>query len=278
MRALTNHYMARGRFAEGCRMLTAAANAAPTRQARAWALHGAAVTANESGEPEAALELAASAAETFGTDPDGRAATLTVIGNAHKFAGRYTEAAAAYTGVLEQARMTGDARRETIALNNLGALAHDRGEYEQAIEYHSAALHRKHELGDRRGVAVAQLNLGAVRKDIGDHAGAADLLTEAAGTFAALGEPGSEAFTLALLAQAQAGSARWDDATATGRRALDLARRVDAAKATGLALVALGETAAANGDPEEADRLFREALTFPLGLPDETRVRERLAD
>ena len=277
VRALTNHYVARGRFAEGRRMLTGAAGAAPTEQARAWALHGAAVTANESGDPEAALTLAASAAEAFGGDPDGRAATLTLIGNAHKFAGRYADAAAAYTDVLDQARTNGDARRETIALNNLGALAHDRGEYAEAIGYHAAALRRKRELGDRRGVAVAQLNLGAVHNDTADHAGAAVLLTEAAATFAALGEPGSEAFALALLAQSQAGLARWDDATATGRRALDLARRAEHAQATGLALLALGETADANGDPDGAARLFSEALTFPLGLPDQARIRDRQA-
>ncbi|MGW3966967.1 ATP-binding protein [Amycolatopsis sp. NPDC005003] len=273
VRALTKHYVARGRFAEGRRMLTGAAGAALTEQARAWAWHGAAVTANESGDPEAALALAASAAEAFGADPDGRAATLTLIGNAHKFAGRYDDAAAAYTGVLDQARTMGDARRETIALNNLGALAHDRGAYAEAIEYHAAALRRKRELGDRRGVAVAQLNLGAVRNDTGDHAGAATLLTEAAATFAALGEPGSEAFALALLAQAQAGLARWADATTTGRRALELARRAEHAQATGLALLALGETAAADGDLDGAARLFREALTFPIGLPDQARVR-----
>ena len=276
VRALTSHYIARGRFAEGRRMLTGAAGAAPTEQAKAWAWHGAAVTANESGDPEAALALAAAAAETFGTDPDGRAATLTLIGNAHKFAGRYDDAAAAYTGVLDQARTTGDARRETIALNNLGALAHDRGAYAEAIGFHAAALGRKRELGDRRGVAVAQLNLGAVQNDTGDHTGAAALLTESAATFAALGEPGSEAFALALLAQSQAGLAHWDEATATGRRALELARRVEHAQATGLALLALGLTAAATGDPESADGLFREALTFPLGLPEQARIRDYL--
>jgi hypothetical protein len=120
---------------------------------------------------------------------------------------------------------------------------------------------------------VAQLNLGAVRNDTGDHAGAATLLTESAATFAALGEPGSEAFALALLAQSQAGLARWADATTTGRRALELARRAEHAQATGLALLALGETAAADGDPDGAARLFREALTFPIGLPDQARVR-----
>ncbi|MFI9388037.1 ATP-binding protein [Kutzneria sp. NPDC052558] len=276
VRALTSHYVARGRFAEGRRMLAAAAGAAPTDQARAWAWHGAAVTANESGDPQAALALAARAAEEFGADPDGRAATLTLIGNAHKFAGRYDEAAAAYTGVLEQARAVGDARRETIALNNLGALAHDRGAYAEAIGYHSAALSRKREIGDRRGVAVAQLNLGAVRNDTGDHADAATLLAESAATFAALGEPGSEAFALALLAQSHAGLARWDEATATGRRALELARRVEHAQATGLALLALGETAAATGDSADAGRLLREALTFPLGLPDRARIRQAL--
>lgn len=277
VRALTSHYVARGRFAEGRRMLTVAADAAPTEQARAWALHGAAVTANESGDPEAALALATAAADIFGVDPDGRAATLTLIGNAHKFAGRHDEAAAAYTGVLDQARLTGDSRRETIALNNLGALAHDRGAYAEAIDYHRAALSRKRELGDRRGVAVAQLNLGAVRNDTGAHAEAAALLAESAATFAALGEPGSEAFTLALLAQSQAGLARWSDATATARRALDLARRVEHAQAIGLALFALGQTTAADGDHSGATRFFHEALTFPLGRPDQARVHEHLA-
>jgi tetratricopeptide (TPR) repeat protein len=275
VRGLTSHYVARGRFAEGRRMLTGAAGAAPTEQVRAWALHGAAVTANESGDSQGALALAAAAADAFGTDPDGRAATLTLIGNAHKFAGRYADAAAAYTDVLDQARTTGDARRETIALNNLGTLAHDRGAFAEAIGYHSAALLRKRELGDRRGVAVAQLNLGSVRNDTGDHDGAAILLTEAATTFAALGEPGSEAFALALLAQSQAGLTRWDDATATAQRALELARRAEHAQATGLALLALGEVAA-DSDPDGAARLFREALTFPLGPLEQARIRDHL--
>ncbi|HTI25364.1 MAG TPA: tetratricopeptide repeat protein [Kutzneria sp.] len=272
VRALTSHYVARGRFAEGRRMLTAVAAVAD--DAQAWALLGAAVLANESGDPEAALALALSV--TFDGDPDGQAATLTLIGNAHKFAGRHEEAAAAYTGVLDQAILAGDARRETIALNNLGALAHDRGAYTEAIGFHSAALARKRELGDRRGIAVAQLNLGAVRNDTGDHLAAVDLLSESAATFAALGEPGSEAFTLALLAQAQAGLTRWDDAASTAHRALDLARRVEHAQATGLALLALGLTAAATGSPD-ASTLFQEALTFPLGLPDQARIRDHLA-
>jgi transcriptional regulator with XRE-family HTH domain/tetratricopeptide (TPR) repeat protein len=243
------------------------------------AVHGAspAVTANESGDADAALDLAARAAQAFGGGPAVRAATLTLIGNAHKTAGRYDEAAAAYAEVLDLARTTGDARRETIALNNLGALAHDRGAYAEAIGFHAAALHRKRELGDRHGVAVAQLNLGAVENDSGTFAAAADRLTEAAATFAELGEPGSEAFALALLAQSQAGRSRWDDAVATGRRALDEARRVGHAQAIGLALLALGETAAITGDPAGADRLLREALTFPLGLTDQARIRTRLS-
>jgi hypothetical protein len=110
-------------------------------------------------------------------------------------------------------------------------------------------MHRKRELGDRRGVAVAELNLGAVENDSGSFAAAADRLTEAAATFAELGEPGSEAFAPALLAQSQAGRSRWDDAVTTGRQALDQARRVGHAQAIELALLALGETAAITGDP-----------------------------
>jgi tetratricopeptide (TPR) repeat protein len=235
------------------------------------------VTANESGDAEAALALAANAAEAFGADPGGRAATLTLIGNAHKTAGRYDDAAAAYTEVLALAQTNGDGRRESIALNNLGTLAHDRGAHAEAIRFHAAALHRKRELGDRRGVAVAQLNLGAVENDSARYSTAADRLTEAAETFAALGEPGSEAFALALLAQSQAGLTCWDDAVATGRRALEQARRVGHAQATGLALLALGETAAVKGDASEAERFLREALTFPLGLPDQKRIHAGLA-
>ena len=101
VRALTGHYVARGWLAEGQRMLTAAAGAAGTAEVRAWAWHRAAVTANESGDADAALDLAACAAQAFGGGPAGRAATLTLIGNAHKTAGRYDEAATAYAEVLD---------------------------------------------------------------------------------------------------------------------------------------------------------------------------------
>jgi len=279
VQALTGHYLGRGHLLEARRVLSAVAGVAPADAARAWAWHGASIAANETGDTAGALALTGRAAAIFDRlgDARGRGAVLTVRGNVFKTTGRHDQASAAYAEALALARSIGDTRRETVALNNLGTLAHDLGRYDEALRYYAQSLDLKRGQGDRRGIPVAQVNMATVEIDTGRHADAAARLNEAAEAFVELGDLGGQAFALAMVAQAYAGLDRHDDARAAAEQALALARKVDYALGVGLALMALGEIAAATGDPGQAAELLREALDYPLCPPERTRVTDELA-
>jgi predicted ATPase/tetratricopeptide (TPR) repeat protein len=278
-RALTAYFTTRGRFADGARTLTLVADAADDDAARAWALHGAGIAANEAGDHERAIERAERSAALFDTlrDALGRATVLTLAGNAHKALGRYEAAQAAHLTSLSLARDAGDPRRITIALNNLGTLAHDHGEHDAARGHYTASLRIKQELGDNRGTAIALMNLGGLDNDLGRYADARALLRQAVTLLRGLGEPYTLAFALALLADSDLGAGDRHAAEASAHEALKLAREAEYGPAIGLALARLGDLALARDDPATADRYLTEALAHTRGDPDVARALEHLA-
>ncbi len=278
-RGLTGYHLARGRFAEAYRALGAVAAAAPEAETRAWALHGAAVAANESAAHEAALETAQRCRELFAelADLSGQGTALTVIGNAQKALGRYPEAQRSHAESLDLARAAGDRRRETIALNNLGTLAHDRGAYETAVEHYAASLAIKQEIGDARGTAVTLVNSGGVENDLGRYAAAAEHLTAAFTWFRDAGEAASAAFAQAMLAEALLGGGDAVAAEVAASEALERARTVDYRAAIGLASARLGEVALFRGDHASAESLLLSAHADAVGPPEQARTLDRLA-
>ncbi|MFI7602514.1 ATP-binding protein [Actinoplanes sp. NPDC049681] len=278
-RGLTAYHLERGRFAQAYRVLGALAAAAPGAEAQAWALHGAAVAANESGAHDAALTTAQRCAELFAElgNPSEQGTALTVVGNAQKALGRYADAERSHTASLEWARAAGDRRRETIALNNLGTLAHDRGAYEAAIGHYTASLAIKHEIGDARGTAVTLLNLGGVENDLGRYTAAVEHLTAAAAWFRDAGASAPRAFAQAMLAEALLGTGDLDAAETVATEALDQARTVDYRAAIGLATARLGDVALARGDHPRAATLLLAALDDTVGPPEQARTLDRLA-
>ena len=278
-RGLTGYHLGRGRFAEAYRALGAVAAAAPRAEVRAWALHGAAVAANESAAHDAALATAQRCAALFAElgDPGGEGTALTVLGNAQKALGRYADAERTHTASLELARAAGDRRRETIALNNLGTLAHDRGAYEAAVGHYAASLAIKREIGDARGTAVTLLNSAGVENDLGRYAAAVEHLTAAAAWFRDADEPAPHAFAQAMLAEALLGTGAVDAAEAAATEALDRARTVDYRAAIGLATARLGDVALARGDHARAETLLLSALDDAVGPPEQARTLDRLA-
>jgi predicted ATPase/DNA-binding XRE family transcriptional regulator len=278
-RGLTAYHLGRGRFAEAYRLLGSVAAAAPRADVQAWALHGAAVAANESAAPHDALSTAERCAALFAElgDPGGQGIALTVQGNAQKALGRYADAERSHTAGLALARAAGDRRRETIALNNLGTLAHDRGEYEAAIAHYADSLAIKREIGDDRGTAVTLLNCGGVENDLGRYAEAVAHLSAAATWFREAGETAPAAFARAMLAEALLGAGDVDAAEATAAEAVELARTVDHRAAIGLATARLGDVALARGEPERAATLLLSALDDAAGPPEQARTLERLA-
>jgi predicted ATPase/DNA-binding XRE family transcriptional regulator len=278
-RGLTAYHFARGQFVEAHRTLRSVADAAADGATRAWALHGAAIAANESGEHATALAVAQDCAALFGAlgDTLGRCTAMTVIGNAQKALGRYAEAQDSHLAGLTLAREAGDQRRVTVSLNNLGTLAHDRGEYDAAIGHYAASLAIKQEIGDDRGEALIRTNLGGVENDLGRYAEAEQHLRAAVAAFRAIGEPSSTAFALAMLAEAELGLGRADRAAAAATEAVTLAREIDYRPAIGLALARLGEVALARGDRAAAMSLLHEALEHAAGPPEQARTLDRLA-
>jgi predicted ATPase/DNA-binding XRE family transcriptional regulator len=279
VRGLIGYFGARGSFDEAGRTLGAVVDAAPDDDTRAWALHGAGIAANERGDHETALGLATHSDALFEklADPAGRSTALTVIGNAYKALDRYDQAEKTHHTSLELARAAGDDRRVTIALNNLGTLAHDRGDHEQARRHYLASLEIKEALGDRRGTAVALVNLGGVDNDLGHHTDAADRLATAVELFEAVDAQHPLAFALALLAEAQLGTGALDEAEVTATRALELSRRAEYRPTMGLALGRLGDIALAQGDHATAERYLEEALEYAAGAPEIARTLEHLA-
>jgi CHAT domain-containing protein/tetratricopeptide (TPR) repeat protein len=88
------------------------------------------------------------------------------------------EAEAVFTEAKAYAQ--GDLAREAQALNNLGAMAHDRYDHVAALKYIQAARERYEQVGDARLVAVARLNAARQLIDLGDLEAARNELQAAA--------------------------------------------------------------------------------------------------
>jgi predicted ATPase/Tfp pilus assembly protein PilF/DNA-binding XRE family transcriptional regulator len=266
----------RSRFTEAYRVLSAVAAAVTDPATRAQALRGAGMGANETGDHAAAIALAEQAAELF-TDVPGRCAALTLLGNAHKALGSYPEAQAAYRSCLDLARPAGYLRGVTVALNNLGTLAHDRAEHELARRYYRESLEVKHRLGDEHGIAVTLMNLGAVANDLGRYAEARGDLRRAIDILRALREQHALAFGLVLLAEAECGLGGYPAARAAATEGLAISREVSHEPTVALALTRLGDLAVATGDDRAGESLYREALSHGGAPPEVARTLERLA-
>ena len=277
--AFSRYCVMRSRFGEARRILSAVAQASGDDAVRAQALRGAGIGANETGDHEAAIAMAQRAADLFEKldDVPGRCAALALSGNAHKVLGDTGRAEAAHRTSLDLARAAGYLRGITVALNNLGTLAHDRAEYDRALGYYRESLAVKRRLGDEHGVAVTLMNLAAVAGDVGRFAEARAEVGQAVTTLRAGGEQHRLAFGLTLLAEAECGLGRNDEARTAATEALAISRQVGHEATIGLALTRLGDIARATGDGRAAESLYRESLSHGGGPPEVARTLERLA-
>jgi tetratricopeptide (TPR) repeat protein/transcriptional regulator with XRE-family HTH domain len=273
---LAEYLRQRGRFAEAHRVLVGIGAASADRAIRAVAFTHAGIAANLRGDPRGALDLAARATRDV-SHAAGRLPLLNLIGSAHKALGELDAAHRAYAECLEAASAAGDVRFVTVALNNLGTVAHDRGAYEEALEHYERSLAIKREAGDTRGVATALINLGGVHDDLGDHERARSHLADAVRRFRDMKDPYATAFALALLASAEAGLARWPAVERSAGEALTLATEIEHPHVRALATMALGDAARLRADPATAARRYRAALAEVTEPYERARILERLA-
>ena len=76
---------------------------------------------------------------------------------------------------LRLMRELGDERGASVALNNLGWLAHHRAEYARAAERHRDCLELRRRIGDARSAEFSRTNLGWALACQGRHAEAAEM-------------------------------------------------------------------------------------------------------
>ena len=273
--ALAGYLSARARFGEIHRRLGAIGDVAVDDAARAGALLHAGIAANHHGDHAAALDLGERAARAG--PPDLHCRALNLIGAAYKSMGDLAASRAAYQRCLAAGEAAGDARYITVALNNLGSVAHDEGEYDLAGRHYQRSLAIKRRHGDERGIAAALVNLGWLHKDLGDYALACRYLVDAAQRCRALSQPHVLGFSLALLAEAQAGAGELADARSAAEQAIEISTRIGQRQLHCIAVAALGDIAYWSNQPTEAAAHYRAALDLAHEPFDTARLTQRLA-
>ena len=276
---LDDHLTVRGRFAEAHRVLAAIASATTDAAVRGRALLRAGVAANVTGEPGAALDLAAQAirAAQSTADTDLSIAAMNLTGAAHKALGALDAAYQAYLSCLDAATSSGNTRYVTVVLNNLGTLAHDGGAYPEALAHYERSLDLKRDLGDQRGIAVALVNLANLRRDLCDHAIAREHARTAVRLFRDLADPLGLSFSLVVLAEAEIGLAQPQEAERAADEALEISVAIDHTQNRALALCVLGDLDRLNGRDDAAEARYVSALDHVIEPVDRVRVIERLA-
>jgi predicted ATPase len=169
-----------------------------------------------------------------------------------------------FTESLALFRTQGDNHGIAMSLAGLGWIAHARGDFEQAIALHeeSLALHRL--LEDQKGIAVALNCLGEVARSQADDQRATTYYTESLALFRVLGDTRGTAVVLQNLAQMALQHADIELARARFTDSLVLFHELGSKKGIAECLIGLGQVAGAQGQLEQAVRLWGAMEAFYL--------------
>lgn len=244
-------------------------------------------------------------------DIEGRAAAYQRLCDGRSWLKEWRDAVPACAAAAELFGLTGQGRREALALKDLGLARFHRGEPRRAVETYSRALRGAEEAGDAL-LAVEILDLraqsyqvldevqhalddylrvlvaGTRRRDPGDRGFtlhnlavlyrllgrpelARDLLEDAAATWSETGEDRQLAGTLNQLGQLAQDRGDVHEAAALYDRALQLRRAAGDRRGQAKTLEKLGRLRLELGEPEKARDLLQEALRILEGIDDPRR-------
>ncbi len=183
--------------------------------------------------------------------------------------GRLEEAEQHYLAALSLHRAASARASEGLILANLGNLFKDCGRPEEAGEAYQEALRLHRAAGDRAMEAKTWMNLGALRVLQGHTAEARELLERSLSMSTEQGFVHSALIARAMLGGLSLSAGELDTAGTLLEQALEEAGVLEDAVAEGAVRGALGQLAAARGQPTEARGLFEagEALLREVGHP-----------
>ncbi|WP_371673607.1 tetratricopeptide repeat protein [Streptomyces sp. NBC_00289] len=199
----------------------------------------------------------------------GEARHLTNVGVLHELRGHYREAAEHHETAVGLFRAVGDRHGEADVLNNLGIVHELLQDYQASIERYRRAQTLYRQTGHAFGEASVLGNLGIVVARLGDHTAAAGHFERALALFRRLGHTGGEGHALTNLGDALCGLGRYDEATEHQRQALALFRRTGERYGEAGALNGLGEALHGAARYAEALDAHASALDAAVGIAEQ---------
>jgi tetratricopeptide (TPR) repeat protein len=194
--------------------------------------------------------------------------SLTSLGNAYYFLGRYQDAIAFQKQSLAIKRKIGDRREEATSLIGLGNAYRSLGHYEDAIAFHEQALAIKRDIGDRGGEATSLIGLGNAYKSLGRYEEAIAVYEQALAIFREIGDRGGEAGSLVNLGNAYKSLGRYEEAIAFYEQPLAICRDIGDRGKEATSLGNLGAAYDSLGRYEEAIAFHEQALAIKRDIGD----------
>ncbi|MEU6207948.1 tetratricopeptide repeat protein [Micromonospora musae] len=207
----------------------------------------------------------------------GEASGLNIVAVSMLRQGRLDEAIPLLQRCLGVQRELGDRSGEAAILNNLGNALRDRGDLTGALEHLEAALVIRRELGQWHKEGSVLDNLALVYRALDDYPQA--VACHEAGLAVADGgtDPLREAQALVNFAETLLAAGDHRAAILRAGESLEICRRYEHQRGTGLALQMLGNAHSGLGHGEVARRHWREALARLDGLDPQACARLRAA-
>ena len=182
-------------------------------------------------------------------DEWGQANALNQLGTVCWNVGAYDKAQKYFEESLALRRRIGDRRGEASSLDRLGLVLMHRGELALSCHYLEQAVDLFNQIGDRPALAGAMENLGSGWLELGRFADAHGQYAEAGALFEELGiRHLGYTVLLALTAYTSVHAGAYERAIEEAKKAVALSRELGHKRSKGLALIALGMTAATRED------------------------------
>ena len=181
------------------------------------------------------------------------------IGSAYETEGRLDEAEKSFRESLAISEEMKEPGAIAGCHNDLGNLAMDRGDVGAAERDYAKALDLRVKAGDEVEAAETRMLLAQVRFDQRRYAESASLAADAAKAFEKQNQPGNLAISRSILARAEAGLGRRDEACKEAARARKLVATSRQNGAILPVLLAASRVASVTGDPVSARALATDA-------------------
>ncbi|HKI06066.1 MAG TPA: CHAT domain-containing protein [Thermoanaerobaculia bacterium] len=167
-----------------------------------------------------------------------------------------------YERALRLAREWGDKIGEAAAVDNLGNLWKSKGELWKALDAYEESRGYWHDLGNRKEEVKTLIDIGLIHFSLGNVGKSLDLYLQAYRQLGSRGEIELRAQIESRIAEALEKLARWNEALAHARLALDLRRAYHDQRGEAVVLAGMSLSYQGLGDFRQAREAQKEALSI----------------